>query len=82
MKKSLNLIASLFFLIATGMAFYWLWTQTQNFTVNTAVAENLKPVEVETVKNEAEKLLFGVENKAGIPIPSPVGKMGKENPFK
>lgn len=82
MKDKISLIVGIILVICTAGAFYWLWGQTKNYTVNTIVAENLKPIEIETVKNEAKTLLSGLENKAGIPIPTPDAKMGKTNPFK
>ena len=82
MKNKISLIAGLGFLFVSAFAFYWLWNQSQNFTISTAVADNLQPVEIDTVKNDADKLLFGLQNKASLPLSTPTSKMGKENPFK
>ena len=82
MKNKLNLIMGLVFTAITAVAFYWLWSESNNFTIDTTVAENLQPVEIETVKGQAESLLSGLENKASLPIPTPTAKMGKENLFK
>jgi len=79
--KNISLIASLVFIIATLGAFYWLWTMANNYEVDKTVAENLKPVEIESVKKEATTLLSDLEKNSDIPIPVPTEKMGRENPF-
>jgi len=81
-SKYTNLIVSLVFALVTIGAFLWLWSMSKSFTINTAVADNLKPVEIETVKNEASTLLSGLHNIAPIPIPVPTSKMGTTNPFQ
>lgn len=80
--KIINLVVSLVFAVITVGAFFWLWRISTNFVVDTAVADNLKPVEINTVKNDATSILSGLSNTASIPIPTPTEKMGKANPFK
>lgn len=82
MKNKYGLIFGVAFLAVTAVAFYWLWNQSKTFTINTVVAENLQPIEIETVKDQADDLLFGLQNKANLPISTPTAKMGKDNPFK
>jgi hypothetical protein len=82
MNKLISLILSLVFALATVGGFYWLWTQSKNFTVRAVIAENMKPVEIETVKTKAVSLLAGLNNVGGMPIPVPTSKMGKANPFQ
>ena len=82
MKSKINLIIGIVIITGTIGAFYWLWSESKNYSLDTTVDDSLKPIEIETVKNEAVTLLEGLENKAGIPISAPTGKMGKENPFK
>lgn len=80
--KIIGIIVSFVFLIATIGGFFWLWTQAKNFTVDTKLATNLKPVEIASTKNEAITLLAGLQKFSDIPIPIPVEKMGKANPFE
>lgn len=82
MKKKLNLIIGLVFTAITAIAFYWLWSESNNFTTDTTVADNLQPVEIETVKSQAESLLAGLENKSNLPLSTPTTKMGTDNLFK
>lgn len=79
--KTISLIASLIFIIVTLGAFYWLWTIANDLKIDKAVAENLKLVEIESVKKEATTLLSDLEKNSDIPIPVPTEKMGRENPF-
>ena len=81
MNKLIGLILGLVFFLATAGGFYWLWLQSKNFTVKTTVADNMKPIEIDSVKNQAVLLLSGLNNVSGMPIPVPTNKMGKVNPF-
>ena len=80
--RIIGIIISFVFLIAVIGGFFWVWTQTKNFTVDTKVASNLKPVEIASTKTEAITLLSGLQKFSDIPIPVPVEKMGKANPFE
>lgn len=80
--KLMNWLVSIVFAGIVIGAFYWLWTMSKDFTVQTTVASNLKTVNVEGVKTEANSLIAGRNNSANIPIPVPSEKMGKANPFK
>lgn len=82
MNKLIGLIASLVFALAAVGGFYWLWMQSSNFTVQTVIADDMRPVEIDSVKNQAVLLLSGLNNVSGMPIPTPTNKMGKANPFK
>jgi len=80
--RAIGVIASLIFLIGTIGGFYWVWSQTKIFTVDSTVASNLKPVEIASTKTEAINLLSGLQKFSDIPIPVPTEKMGKANPFE
>jgi hypothetical protein len=82
MNKTIGLIASLIFALATIGGFYWLWTLSKDFTIKTTVADDMRPVEIDTVKDQAVSLLAGLNNVSGMPIPTPTNKMGKTNPFQ
>ena len=86
-KRSIGLIISLVFALATAGGFYWLWTtsktdaSTTSTTTTSATSTSYTIVEIESVKKEAVDILTGLENKASIPIPVPTDKMGRANPF-
>lgn len=83
MKRGIvGLIVSLLFAAVTAGAFYWLWGTSKLFPVETSVASNLKPIEIESIKNEAKTLLEGLSKNSDIPISVPTAKMGKPNPFQ
>lgn len=79
--KTAGFFASLFFAIAVVAGYFWLWQTSKNFNDDTEVAENLKSVEIESVKKDAENVLSGLQKNSDIPVSLPVDKMGKENPF-
>jgi hypothetical protein len=82
-KKSIGLIVSLVFALATAGGFYWLWTTSKADVSGTPIAttSTYTVVEIESVKKEAVDILSGLENKASIPIPTPTEKMGRVNPY-
>lgn len=80
-SRMVSLLGSIFFMALTVGIFVWLWSTTNINNASLAVPENLKPVEIESVKAEAETLIQDLTNNAGLPIPVPTGKMGRENPF-
>lgn len=79
--KTLSLIGSIVFLALTAMGFVWLWSTSRPDLSHVLVSESLKPVEIESIKSDAESLLKNVENNASLPIPIPLEKMGRDNPF-
>lgn len=80
-SKLANTISGVVLLVVCLVAFGWLWNISRNTDNVRAVSENLKSVEVDTVKSEAKDLVSDRENVANIPIPVPIGKMGQDNPF-
>ncbi|MFA7244442.1 MAG: hypothetical protein WC080_04095 [Patescibacteria group bacterium] len=78
-KRTFNLILSLIFLTIAIVGFYMIWKNNSSISVqNTASYITL---DISGVKDEAETLVQGRENNAGIPLPDPTTKMGKANPF-
>lgn len=80
--RIINLVLSVIFATTTIAMFYWLWTLTGTVSTEFAVAENLKPIEIESIKKEANTLLEGLSKVSDMPIPTPTEKMGKTNPFQ
>ena len=82
-RKTLNLIASLFFLFLVAGGYYFIWNSARSASSDTATtaAPSYIPVEVSTIKDQAQKLIQARENNAGLPIPSPTEKLGKPKPF-
>ncbi len=80
--KTLYLSGGFIVMVLTAGGFFWLWNQTGSVTVNTVqIAASYEPVDIENIKTEARDLISGLENNANIPIPIPLEKMGRENPF-
>lgn len=79
--KLVSFIASIILVAATAGGYFWLWKTSNNYNTNPPVADNLKIVEIETVKKDAENVLANLEKVSDIPISTPVDKMGKANPF-
>lgn len=82
-RGTLNLIVSLVFLLAIGVAYYFIWSSAKSATSGTSVTATTSyaPVDVSGIKVQAEKLIQSRENNAGIPIPIPTDKLGKPDPF-
>ena len=82
-RGTLNLIASLIFLLVMGVAYYFIWSGARSASEGAivSVAPSYTPVDVSGVKAQAEKLIQSRENNAGIPIPTPTDKLGKPDPF-
>jgi len=80
-QKLVNLIGSGVLMLGTIIVFAWLWSQSRSLAATQPVPENLKPVEIESIKDEAKQLMAGMENNANIPIPVPLEKMVARNPF-
>ncbi len=79
--KTLSIVGSLILVVAVVGGFFWLWQMSKDYNANPAVEDNLKPVEIESVKKDAENVLSGLDKSSDIPISTPVDKMGKTNPF-
>ena len=82
-RGTLNIIASLVFMLAVGAAYYFIWSGASKVAegTTTTVATSYAPVDVSGIKTQAEKLIQSRENNAGIPIPTPTEKLGKPDPF-
>lgn len=80
-SKLIGLIVSIVFALGMVGAFYWLWDSSQKTPVSSAVAENLKPIEIESVKKQASGLMTGLQKNSDIPVLMPTEKMGRANPF-
>lgn len=63
-------------------AFAWLWFKSprpdESIYKSTA---NLQVLDISGIDKEAQKLLDGLSNNAGIPITTPADKIGREDPF-
>lgn len=79
--RLVSLIGGVILFLVTVIGFFWLWSQTKVAAERVSSAENLKPVEIETVKDQAKELLAGKENNANLPLSLPLEKIGRTNPF-
>lgn len=76
------IVISLILLAAIIAVFSWIWFKSERPAVDSfATAENLQPVSVAGLESSAKKLLDGLVNNSGIPIPEPAGKEGRADPF-
>lgn len=82
-RGTLNIIASLIFLLVAGVGYYFIWSGAHSASEGTSVsiAPSYTPVDISGIKTQAEKLIQSRENNAGIPIPVPTEKLGKPDPF-
>ena len=82
---STNRFAKIFIIfwpVLTGFGFLWLIASAQSGKIDsTEISDKYKPVEIESIKKQAVDLLSERQNVSGMPIPVPVQKEGKENPF-
>jgi hypothetical protein len=79
-KNTLNLISSLVFLVVVLYAIFAVWRIANTVELNLTANYSVGP-EFSGIEQKATKLLSGLENNAGIPLPTPTDKMGKSNPF-
>lgn len=79
--KAAGLIASIVFGALVAGGFFYILTKSKSYPQDLPIADDLKPIEIESVKQDAENVLNGLEKLSDIPIPVPTGKMGKEKPF-
>ena len=62
--------------------FLWLWFGSARPSASDyRTSENLQPVSVSGVSDESQTLLNGLKNNSGIPIPEPISKEGRADPF-
>ncbi|OQA04354.1 MAG: hypothetical protein BWY68_00381 [bacterium ADurb.Bin400] len=81
-KNLMGMIGGLSMVVISVLAFVWLWSQTRVVAVDSGmVMDNLQPVDVQSLENSTKELIEGLENNAGMPIPVPIDKMGRDNPF-
>ncbi|MEK7096361.1 MAG: hypothetical protein AAB881_00175 [Patescibacteria group bacterium] len=79
--KLFSTIAGLLLFLGAAFGFFWLWNQSRTTSSTFIVSDDLKAVEIETVKTEARDLLSGIENSGNLPVVTPIQKMGRDNPF-
>lgn len=79
-EKAMVVISLLLLAVAIGL-FSWIWFGgTRPSSDIYASKENLKSVSVMGLES-AKKLIDGLKNNSGIPIPEPTGKEGRADPF-
>ncbi len=80
-QSSLGVIGAFLFLLVSAGIFYYLYNSSVN---SVSIAPNtaaFQPVNITGLKDQVVKLSSGAENNAGLPIPVPLSKLGKSNPF-
>ena len=82
-RGTLNLTVSLVFLLAVVAGYYFIWSGAKSAASGTNITSvtNYTPVDVSGIKAQAEKLIQSRQNNAGMPIPTPIEKLGKPEPF-
>ena len=80
-RGTLNLLASMLFLVLVGAAFFLIWRNASSNAAPIVPAESYIPIDISGVKAQADKIIKTRENNTPIPIPDPTGKMGKSDPF-
>jgi hypothetical protein len=80
-RGTLNLLGSLLFLLLVLGGYYYIW-RTASLNAPPSVSQTTyTPVDVTAIKAQSDALIKTRVNNAGIPIPNPVEKTGKANPF-
>lgn len=79
--KTIGVVASIIFAVLVVGGYFVLWTMAQSYPQDLPVADNLNPIEIDSVKKDAENVLNGLQKVSDMPIPVPTNKLGKENPF-
>lgn len=70
-------------MLIVAVSFYVIW----GGSAKSSVVEDFNsvqiyaPVDVSGLTANAAKLINGLENNSGVPIPAPTAKLGKTNPF-
>jgi predicted negative regulator of RcsB-dependent stress response len=82
--KLVGLVFSLIFGAGAVLGFFWLWTQLNSESTQSAAtqASGYQQIEISSVKKEAEDILSDKQKYAEIPVKVVPEKMGKDNPFK
>lgn len=82
MKKStLNKLFGFGFFVLVFVIIAYLYTSSSSTDDTIQVSSFSSPVDIVSVESSAKKLISTRDNNAGIPIPVPVDKLGKTNPF-
>jgi len=85
-KKTIEIFASIGFLIATAVVFIVLFgtMNNQSLTAQTTVPGTVGAIaNVDSMKKEADELIKGKSNFSGMPVTAPAAeKTGKNDPFK
>lgn len=81
-SKLLGVVISLILAGGTVFAFFWLWTQMNADTLSATGPAKYTPIEVSSVKKDAEDILADKQKASDIPLKAVPEKMGKDNPFK
>ena len=80
-RGTINLFGSLLFMILVLGGYFYIWRTASLNAPPSVSSESYAPVDVTAIKGQADILIKARENNAGIPIPDPIGKLGKPNPF-
>lgn len=80
-KRIIGIVFGLIVLAAVAGGYFWLWTLSRAEPENVAVLERYKPIEIESVKDDARDLLDDVGNGAKLPVSVSADRLGRDNPF-
>ncbi len=76
------LMVSLALLVLIIVTFVWMWFWPSRPPVASfKTSDNLQPISVAGLETRAQKILEGLKNNSGIPIPEPTSKEGRDDPF-
>jgi len=80
-EKSMILFSFSLLIIMIAM-FLWLWFGSNRPSDEAfRSTEDLSPVSIVGLESRTKTLFEGLKNNSGIPIPEPVGKEGRVDPF-
>lgn len=83
-KSSMSTIFAIIFLTLIAGGYYWAWSSvmpSSDSSAGTEISMELEVSDISGMKEQANKLISGMENNANIPLPVPTEKLGKTNPF-
>jgi hypothetical protein len=82
-KSTLSTLGSILFMVASLIIVFLIWNGSSKVqsVEQYSNTESYAPVDISSLKTQAVKIISGYQNNASIPIPVPVAKMGKTNPF-
>lgn len=80
-RGTLNLLGSLLFIILVLGGYFYIWRAASLNVPPSISTTSYTPVDVSSIKGQADILIKARENNAGVPIPDPIEKLGKPNPF-